>query len=556
MASRIIILDDATASKIAAGEVVERPSSIVKELVENSIDAGAGKIEIEIKNGGRDLIRITDDGCGMNEEEAKLSVERHSTSKIKNADDLFSIKTLGFRGEALPSIASVSKFELITKELMSSEEFGITLKINGGKIEGIEKTGAPYGTTVIVKDLFFNTPARLKFLKSTNTEFSHIVDSVSKFIIAYPRIMFKLLHNDKLVLDSPGKSELIDALGAVYGAETAKHIIPISYSSDDLKICGYISDAQTVRLDRYMESFFVNGRYVKNFILSKALEDGYKNIIPSDRYPIAAVFIEINPSVIDINVHPSKREVKFSNSLDLTKALKEVVCDSLSAQMPNSQDDIQFNQEFKPDFIQPALIENIQTSTGSNRQNYAPYLQIDKNYIVTSINNELTIIDQHAAHERILFEKLKSNGSNDASQKLLVAETIELTPHEASVLEVNLKFLGALGFEIEAFGKNTYIIRSIPDIISRENIKQIISDIISEFISLDRSVEFDVIVDRVKKLIACHGAVKMGDILNENEVRSLIEEMGKTPNSTTCPHGRPTVKTIDKKELEKMFGRR
>ncbi|MFC1767720.1 DNA mismatch repair endonuclease MutL [Candidatus Margulisiibacteriota bacterium] len=563
---RIIILDDVSISKIAAGEVVERPASVVKELIENSIDAGAVKITVEVKNGGRDIIRVTDNGCGMTMEEAKLSFERHSTSKISTSDDLFSITTLGFRGEALPSIASVARFEIITKAKNSDGSAGTKIVASGGKLGKAEDLGCPEGTTVTVEKLFFNTPVRLKFMKSPNTELGHIINIVSKFILSNPLISFRLVSDSGEVLSSPGSGKLVDAIASVYGVDMVDTLVEVKKDGDSkVPVWGYVSQPVISKSDRGGESFFVNGRYVRNALLSRALEDSYRNIIPNGRYPVAVIFINIDPKRIDVNVHPTKREIKFerpSDAMDVVrKSVSRALSDVVSSDTALAGFDIdKAGIPFQGDRLDMFGTLPQATSVGAQavpqaEHGFSALTQIADTYIVAVKDNELILIDQHAAHERILYEKLKAKNIS-GSQKLLINLTVELQPSELSILKDNLDYVSELGFELEPFGKNTFMVRAVPSVLEYNQAKEAIEDILSDFADTFKIKDVVKRKEEGLKMLACKGAVKAGDSLTFDEMNNLIRDLYKTEFGATCPHGRPTTFKFNKGDLEKMFKRK
>jgi len=569
--NKIIQLDETLVSKIAAGEVVERPASAVKEIVENSIDAGAKKISIEVKDGGKRYIMVSDDGCGMTPEDARLSIERHSTSKIRNAEDLFSIMTLGFRGEALPSIASISKFELITSD---GHAHGIKIKVEGGKLKSQESAGCPVGTSVTVEELFFNTPARLKFQKGKSTELSNIIDVTSKFILSNPQISFKLKSDGKDILSSIGSGDLLEAIASIYGTDMAKAMIkigddnremPASQRGErDAKIHGYITQPVITKSDRYGESFFVNGRFVRNALLSRALEDAYRTLIPNGKYPIAVIFIDIDPAEVDVNVHPTKREVKFTRpdvvmraiTSAASKALSEVGADTGSSSFAGSG--YAPTGEWKPEMIQIFGDSSGQYQEGhrpsTTDEHMGTLLQINLTYIISAKGDGLIIIDQHAAHERIMYEKIK-NKIISGTQNLLVPKTLEIEPKEFALISDNLEEISQMGFDLEIFGKNTIMVRGIPAALKVQNIDTAINEIFSELSSSFNIKSIEERREAVWKMMACKSAVKAGDKLSYTEMDSLVRELYATSNPTTCPHGRPTLVKISKADMKKMFGR-
>ncbi|MBU0672733.1 MAG: DNA mismatch repair endonuclease MutL [Candidatus Margulisbacteria bacterium] len=573
MASRIKILPEDLTNKIAAGEVVERPASVVKELLENAIDAKATQIKVEIQSAGRKLIRVSDNGQGMTREEVRLAIERHSTSKISQLDDLFNIQTLGFRGEALPSIASVSIMEIRSKD--KDEEAGSLLRVEGGKIGKIEEIGCPVGTTLIVKDLFFNTPARKKFLKSPPTEIGHIGDIVAKYALAKPQIAFELVSDGKPLLVTSGSGRLKDAVAAIYGVELAKELVEAQLDFKLGKISGLISRPTLSRLDKSYETFFVNGRYVKNFLLNRALEEGYRTLIPNNRYPIAILFIEIDPKQIDVNVHPTKREIKFVKTQEVMGAIRDCVRltleQKLNIKQPVAGDgqgsgswtpstDLAWKPEMA-DALFSAINDQLPVTSQeieidlSAVQPLFPIYQYKATYIICTDGEDLALIDQHAAHERIIYDQLGHKAKTQAQQPLLVPETIETSPKEAAVLGENIEYLKGLGFDLEEFGNNTYILRSVPAIATKNPAKQMLLDIVSELQTLGKSAQLEIKQENIRKLIACHSAIKAGDKLSVQEMNQLIKDLFATENPATCPHGRPTMIRLSQEELDNRFGR-
>jgi len=552
--NKIIQLDETLVSKIAAGEVVERPSSAVKELVENSIDAGSKKISIEVKDGGKRYIKVSDDGYGMTPEDAKLSIERHSTSKIRNAEDLFSIRTLGFRGEALPSIASISKFELTTSD---GDGKGTQIKVEGGKLKSQGSAGCPIGTSVTVEELFFNTPARLKFQKGKSTELSNIIDVTSKFILSNPQISFKLKSDGKEILSSIGSGNLLEAIASIYGTDMAKAMLEVR----DAKIHGYITQPVITKSDRYGESFFVNGRFVRNALLSRALEESYRTLIPNGKYPIAVIFINIDPAEVDVNVHPTKREVKFTRPDVVMRAITSAASKSLSEVGADTGSNSFTGSgyiptgEWKPE-PHPALdmLGHPSPFYGEGNQRGEVFLQINLTYIISAKGDDLIIIDQHAAHERIMYEKIK-NKVISGTQSLLMPKTLEIEMKEFALISDNLEEISQMGFDLEIFGKNTIMVRGIPAALKIQNIDTAINEILSELSSSFNIKSIEERREVIWKMMACKSAVKAGDKLSYVEMDSLIKELFATSNPTTCPHGRPTLVKISKADMEKMFGR-
>lgn len=590
-------LDEITVQKIAAGEVIERPASVVKELVENSIDASPTRIEIEIKNGGRQLIRVTDDGFGMDREDAVLAIERHTTSKINTADDLLGIKTLGFRGEALATIAAVSQFELTTK--VKEQDFGTQIEVKGGLIQKVKDVGAPNGTTVKVQDLFFNTPARLKYLKTIPTETTFISEIISRLALSYPEISFRLQHHEYELLFTPGKGDLYETIIAVFGAETAKDMIPVSYQENSFKINGYIGKPSIAKNNRGNEIFFVNHRYFHSRTLSAAVEKAYHTLLPIARYPFVLLFLEIDPQSIDVNVHPTKMEVRFSNDSDLFKAfyhsIRKTLTDNslisewiapeedlfaLKYQSSNigqtqsvvanlainyqemasksSKEEVVAVREEPNDEYQPIATTVLKSMEPAVTQDFYVFPKAVLNtYIIAQDEKGLLFIDQHAAHERILFERYMNRTKEFlGSQTLLIPETVNLNYAQFKAVSDRLPLFADLGFEIETFGGQTIILRSVPLTLLNLNYQQIIVDLIDQFINFETFKDPAEIKEAFITTMACRTAIKAGDNLNHLEMEALVKDLFKCENSYTCPHGRPTVFRISHEELAKKFLRR
>ena len=574
--SSIKILPEDLINKIAAGEVVERPASVVKELVENAIDAGAEKIRVEVQDAGRKMIRVSDDGRGMNKDEVRLALERHSTSKISVADDLFNIRTLGFRGEALPSIASVSRLEIRSrvKGEEAGTEAGSQLKIEGKKAGKVEAIGCPAGTSVSVKDLFFNTPARKKFLKSPMTEMGHIGHIVSKYAIANPRIAFELISDGKPLLSSPGSGKLIDAVMSVYGLDLARELIELNSDRQSRpKVSGFISRPTLSRIDRDYETFYVNRRYIRNFLLNRALEDAYRTLIPNHRYPVAVLFIEIDPKHIDVNVHPTKREIKFARTQEVMDAVSSAVKASLENQniRVSEQEDQSIRtseeqrekQSWKPEMAevlfsapspQSPVPGDIELEV-SAVQPLIPLYQHKETYIICTDGEDLVLIDQHAAHERVIYDQLSGQKAAAPNQNLLIPERMEFEARAKTTIQENTEYLRSLGFDLEEFGNNSFIMRSVPAVAVKAAPRQLLADIISEIQDQGRSARLEIKQENIRKLIACHSAIKAGDKLTAQEMNQLIKDLYATENPLTCPHGRPTMVRLSEEELSRRFGR-
>ena len=576
---RIKILPEDLINKIAAGEVVERPASVVKELIENSLDASATKITVEIQNAGRKLIRVSDNGSGMTKEELSLAVQRHSTAKISQLEDLFNIQTLGFRGEALPSIASVSRLEIRSSfnGNDAGNDAGSLLLVEGGKTLKHEDIGSPIGTTIAVKDLFFNTPARKKFLKSPATEMGHIGNIVSKYAMAFPQVAFELISDGKPLLSSPGAGSLKEAVMAVYGIDLLKELLEAEFNFNQGRVYGLISRPTLSRIDKTYENFYVNGRYVRNFLLNRALEEGYRTLIPNNRFPVAILFVDIDPKLIDVNVHPTKREIKFLKTQEVMDAVSSSAKETLSkfSEVRSRDEGVEASLEVgsgkkKEDSIDQLPISPIQTGILTQNltsnikdadlvvsaiQPLFPIYQYKDTYIICTDGEDLVLIDQHAAHERIIYDQLSHKSQVSSRQSLLIPVTIELSPKEIAALQENIEYLKTLGFDLEEFGSNSYLLRAVPAVATKVSPKQLLIDIISEIQNLGKSAQMEIKQESIRKLIACHGAIKAGDKLNAPEMNQLIKDLYSTQNPLTCPHGRPTMFRITEEELKKRFSR-
>ena len=573
----IRILADEVASQIAAGEVVERPASVVKELMENSLDARAQRIELRVVNVGKDLIEVSDDGCGIPAEELRLAVARHATSKLSSAEDLFRIETLGFRGEALASIASVSRLTLISRE--KNAEIGKKIVVEGGILIASESVGIPTGTLVRVENLFFNVPARLKFLKSDLTEKNQSVQLVSRYALAYPRVRFRLVQDDKEVLHSLGKNNRREVLAQVYGNDLAKQMLEVELEDEDIHIAGFISPVGVSRSNRREITFFVNGRWVQDVGLSTALIQAYHTLLMVGRYPIAALFVEIPPDLVDVNVHPAKAEVRFRDADRVFRAVQRTVKRALLAyssapqlNTPNWQSrtfdsvvDPAWEMAHDMEVAQPA-IEPGEPAGQTNKQpvqlpaDSLPLLrvigQVGAAYLVAEGPDGLYLIDQHAAHERVLFEKfMREAGKEIPSQALLHPQTFELPFQAAAILQSQLEVLNRWGFEVELFGGNAFRVRRIPAILSGMDpvaaVRVLVEDFEEDETPLQTEIEARVIARVCKR-----AAVKAGQILSGEEQAALVRDLERCQSPRTCPHGRPTMIHLSVDLLERQFGRR
>ena len=624
----IVLLDDNTISKISAGEIIENPASVVKELLENSIDAGAKNITVEVKNSPTDFIRITDDGCGFKADEIELAFMRHSTSKLSKIEDLEELTTLGFRGEALASISSIAKIRLLTKN--SEDLAGTATKIENGKIIEQSNVGMPHGSTFYVEDIFYNTPVRKKFLRADNVEFNLIFDVIQKIALGNPQVSISYIRDGKTLLNSYKNSNYKNHILNVLGREIATNLIENSFSSDNYKIRAYFSNNKLFRSSRNHQYIYINGRYVTNREISREIEKVYKSLIPLNRFPVFILFIDINSSLIDVNIHPKKHEVKLSNENNLIAILCEMVEEVLypnrsireiedepkvnlnvfdifddksndnlinfkePAYEPGDNDikefDIDsqsFHENYQPfDVYEENAdnnndIDNIDDKTEDFNNDYISSLEqfqedsflndkevIDSNLINTRIvgilfdtfiilenkNKDLIyLVDQHAAHERVMYEKYKKQylNSNINSQVLLKPEIIELNASEYMKIEKNFHLFKDLGFSIDSFGENSIILREVPMIFGFPTYVSFIRDIID---SLDDKIYSNYQADMWKVMKrACLKAVKAGDTLSNMEVKELINSLIHCENPYTCPHGRPTIIDIKKTTIAKLF---
>lgn len=638
--SKIQVLDQVTIDKIAAGEVVERPASVVKELVENAIDAKAAAVTVEVKEGGISFMRIADNGCGIDREDVPGAFLRHSTSKIRNAEDLEHISSLGFRGEALSSIAAVSQVELITKT--PEDSFGTRYMISGGKEEGMEDIGAPDGTTFLVRQLFYNVPARKKFLKTAMTEAGHVSDLMTRMALSHPHISFQFINNGQSKLHTSGNGNLRDVIYHIYGREIAANLINVTYEKNGIRITGYIGAPLISRGNRNFETYFINGRYVKSSIIYKAIEDAYKDFTMQHKYPFTVLHIEVVGEDVDVNVHPTKMEVRFHNqqmvynsiyeavdqalhekelipevTIDVPKAVpkaqvkpepvarsKEVIqpevnksakvqpekasgerdLDYFMEQMKkrvmsyhqqNSSAEVKGKSEiFKPqvqvDRVKEAAAsyrakqspEQMTLFDGKlldkeKRANYKIIGQVFDTYWLVEFDNSLYIIDQHAAHERVLYEKtLREMKTREFTSQMISPPVIlNLTMQEAQLLRAYMDQFTRIGFEFEEFGQDSYAVRSVPanlfSIAKKELLMEMI-DSLSEEVHRRQSSE---LLDEKIASMSCKAAVKGNMRLSAQEVDALIGELLKLDNPYHCPHGRPTIISMSKRELEKKFKR-
>lgn len=661
---KINVLDKHISELIAAGEVVERPSSVVKELIENSIDANATAIEIEIKNGGTSYIKISDNGQGILREDVPKAFLRHATSKVKNHDDLDSIKTLGFRGEALASIAAVSKVEMITKS--ENELAGTCYKIEGSDEVSIEDIGCPTGTTIIIKDLFYNTPARMKFLKKDASEASSVSAIVDRIALSHPDISFKFIKNSKEELNTPGDGNIKSCIYSVYGKSFSAGLIPVKYELNGVKVYGFTCDTNSARPNRSMQHFFINGRYVKSKTMMVALEQAYKGSIMVGKFPSCVLYLELSYEVIDVNVHPAKIEVRFINERPIFDAVyygiktsinkldrplemllndnnisneKKIINDNLNKEIlkvsdptvkndyytmkpiptnnvnveepdvfipkknvaysplkpieleknqtiykDNTKEDVtskkalhldeahsnpffeENNKEQHNIILEEEKIDSFSIAEDESNKNTVTFFSLDNDkinvigevfstYIVLEKNKDkLLLVDKHAAHERLIYEKLKKESRKSFSQYLLTPLTVTLEKKEYSAVISNLNLFSEAGFEIDDFGSGTVIVRSSPLYLEHDDISDAIIEMAGYILENKENISTKY-VDWLYHNIACRAAIKSGDKSNKDELIALIKKLDENPELRHCPHGRPILINITKKEIEKQFGR-
>lgn len=622
---KIKILDEKTIQKIAAGEIIDRPSSVVKELVENSLDANSSNITVEIKQGGKSYIRITDDGDGILEDDLEIAFKRHSTSKLSNADDLYRIMSFGFRGEALSSISTVSKVEVLTKT--DKDEFGIQAFVEEGNIIDKKPVGCPKGTTMIIRDLFYNLPVRRKFLKSDISEANHVNDIIYKLALGNPGIAIKYIRDNKIIFQTGDNNDIFTNIYTLLGKDFSDNLLTIEYEDGDFRIYGYISNNTFYRNNRRHQYIYVNNRYIDNNHISNLIESKYRTIIPINKFPVFILFIDIDPSFIDVNIHPTKQQIKFVNQNKLDERLDYIIDSQLrknlsipkaffgakevnnnKKQIPLLYEEIipKKDENYEPNIINlnedelhDRIDEKIRNLNNKDKIAESPlnygteYINInniDEKQIVDyesqddrkNINklkdvlkrsrpigilfstyilledillDNLLIIDQHAAHERIMFEKYKSEYEREevAIQHLLTPEVLELTNTEIEIVKDNIELFNRLGFIVEEFGTNSVIIRGVPMLFGKPQTKRLFLELIDS-INHDIKSSYEVRLDKIMK-IACTEAIKSGDKIKDIEINSLIRQLGNTANPYTCPHGRPTIIQISRKNLEKEFKR-
>lgn len=611
---RIRLLPETVASQVAAGEVVERPASVVKELVENSLDAGARKIDIVIRRGGISLVRVIDDGCGMDRDDALLSLERHATSKIRSAADLQAVATLGFRGEALPSIASVSRFRLTTREARAIA--GTEIIVNGGKIEIVRDGGEAPGTQVEVRSLFYNLPARRKFLRSENTESRNIEHQIRLQAIGHPEIGFSLMRDDRMLFQLPATATLTDRIRDLYGVELLERLVELSdAASPKIRVTGFIGQAGLSRQTRSQQLVFVNGRAIESSLITAAMREGYHTALMKGQYPVTFLFLQIDPAAVDVNVHPAKREVRFRDPNGVREAIVRCIQQTLERARAGWQD--KFRAPARLSAVSPkvaldlTLRPEVSAPEETNRElpqlgvaaaggvdpgqaptssivGQAPRLPassidlpsealavqrhtskaaqhefqiigvLSKLYVLMENADGLVLVDQHAAHERILFEELRRRMEEQGvpTQKLLLPQTFDVPPRDADWIERNLLILQRMGIGIESFGPDTFKIDSLPSFLNVSDAAQFMRKVIDDLKSASNNASTMRLGEEMIAKSVCRHAVKANDPLRYPEVEKLIRDLLDCDLPYCCPHGRPTMIQISLTELEKKFGRK
>ncbi|HAD04518.1 MAG: hypothetical protein A2005_05740 [Desulfuromonadales bacterium GWC2_61_20] len=596
MAAMIKILSEQLCNQIAAGEVVERPASVVKELVENALDACAATITIETENGGRRLIRVIDDGDGMGREDLLLSLERHATSKIRQADDLARVSTLGFRGEALPSIAAVSRFLLRSRD--EASESGWEVHVEGGRVRKDGAVGAPRGTTIEVRDLFYNLPARRKFLRSDETELGHIGDLVTRLALANPEVQFRLFHQGRGLLDAPRHARLEERIATLLGRPLLKELIAVDGGQGEgLGLRGFVSSPEGTRATTGAIYTYINGRFIRDRVVQHAVMEGYRHLLPKGRYPVAVLFLTIDPADVDVNVHPTKQEVRFREQRQvhdfIATTLRRTLAPSPwvapvaippegeSVPPPRRQEELTFTRSpFRGEVREslPAYGATAESPAALHFLSAGPlppadgvqepavegyfsslYLigQFRHSYLLLQDGDDLILLDQHAAHERIGFERLRSAWElgKVETQALLFPNIIKLDFREAAHLAEHLAELTRFGFDIEHFGGNDFVLKGLPGGVMEAQGAQLVRDVAAEMVVHDSSGLAREVVDRILLLMACHGMIRANQHLAVSEMRQLLHDLDTVAFKSHCPHGRPVSRRITLGEVERMFKR-
>ncbi len=619
--NRIQVLSDEMANKIAAGEVIERPASVVKELLENSIDAGATEITIEIEAAGKERIKISDNGCGMTVEDAKMAFQRHATSKLYDLPDLEAIQTLGFRGEALPSIASVSKVLLTTSH--DENTSGYEIEVEGGKTVSARETARPKGTTFEIRELFYNTPARRKFLKRDSTEASHIVQATTQQALAHPEIDFNLTHNGRKLINVRKSEQFLYRIAEIMGADLTKELVPVESSDNSYRLEGYVSNPVFTRGTPSSQYFFVNNRFIKDKVILHAIQQGYSHLLPKGQYPVIFLYFTMDPRLVDVNVHPAKAEVRFAYQQDVHRFVSEAIRQAIAQNEPAikspetnenlSGDSPPLNETNKhlerPSFQghshfgpaepfwpgndpvkapqknldifysndQPKLAgssgsASAQSCLGQTAifdgkllpvsrlmySEFEPLGQLNQSFIIMQGPRGILVVDQHIAHERILYERFRDSAKKRAIevQKLLFPKSIEVLPEEAETLLPHLEMLLELGLELEPFGTNGFLLRSVPTILKKEDGEELVRDIVNE---LQIQGKVDAVKEKYEDLVvmmSCRNAIKINHALDMDQIRKLLYDLEQTEMPYTCPHGRPISLLIEMDGILKKFLRK
>ena len=570
----IVLLDDLTINQIAAGEVIEGPASVIKELVENSIDAGSKRIEIEVKNGGKTYIRVSDNGSGIDYDDIDIAFERHATSKLRSSADLNKVLTMGFRGEALASIASVSEVILTSKK--SNADHGYSYSVKGGKSGNIEECECSNGTNIIVKDLFYNVPVRYKFLKSDNSEFQKIKKIITRLALSNLDISFNLINNGKSVIRTSGNSKIKDAIYEMFGKEIAQNIIEVDYSFQNMRIKGVVGNSRIEMPYRKNEIFFVNNRAIENDILSSGAEQAFKGALKIGKFPFVVLNLEIAPQLVDMNIHPTKKEIKFQNEEDTFKIVYQAVKEALLREEFLGKDDTRNSENIKKEYIEKqesylpqgsSLIKRLQNAKQNNSSEIKAEISknkekldykfigvVFKTFIIIEIKDELYFIDQHAAHERVLYEQVKdsyNSGKSPETQMLIIPTILPLKNSEIELIKENIEVFEKVGFSLEDFGNNTIKISGVPNIAYKLDSTSIFLDTLKELTSYSRTSKQE-LENKFIATVACKAAVKAGMVLTQKEIDALIQELWSIPNPYTCPHGRPTTIKYTKDEIENL----
>lgn len=569
----IRILTENVASKIAAGEVVERPASVVRELMDNSIDAGSDRIFVQIRNGGKSLIRVGDNGAGMSRDDLLLCVERHATSKIRDAEDLLSVQTLGFRGEALPSISSVSKMEITSRPM--DQLVGYRLTLAGGRMRSIDETGSPAGTVIAVRNLFYNLPARKKFLRAVRTETDQITEAFSRISLPFTGIHFKLEDENKTLLNLPSSDNPLNRLSVLLGRKPASSMNQVSHDTQGMSLNAFLGHPEQSRSRGDRILVYVNNRNVRDRFITKAVMEGYGQRLMKGRYPQVVLFIEIDPGLIDVNVHPTKQEIRFRNASPLYQNLVSLIGRSFvkQVQFPTETSYAPERGRYQVPSTGPVSAEpfsvyavaeqgNLPDDPSRPVQRELPGRglqiigQLKNTYILCETGGGFLMVDQHAAHERIVYEKLRKAflTSRIESQTFLIPQPLELSMKDGSILLNRLDHLHKLGFEIEHFGGSTFLIRSVPSLLTDLQWEQFLGDFIP-ILEEEGDLTRGPALDRLLATMACHGAIRAGKRLTQQEMISLLNQLESADVPTNCPHGRPISKAFSILEIEKMFKR-